>query len=60
MPDFKRGDDAADHVPKPSEAQQKPKGDGPLAARQDAPNYDSQLDDGRAEPVEAMNSANDE
>ncbi len=53
--DQKRGDDAADHAPRPG-------GDPPATpkGKQDAPNYDKREDGGRAVPVEDLDSANDE
>lgn len=57
MSDVKRGDDAADHAPKPT---QTGKPSETESGKQDAPNYNNTVDGGRAEPVEDMNSANDE
>ena len=57
MSDVKRGDDAADHAPKPSDKDSDPKA---TSDKQDAPNYKNAVDGGRAEPVDGMNSANDE
>ena len=57
MSDVKRGDDAADHAPKPSD-KAKPPENG--SDKQDAPNYKNAVDGGRAEPVDGMSSANDE
>jgi hypothetical protein len=59
MTDVKRGDDAEDHAPKPGAPAAKPETAGG-SAKQDAPNYEPRIDGGRAEPVEKMNSANDE
>lgn len=58
MDDQKRGDDAADHAPRPGK-NDKP---GPTATndKQDAPNYARREDGGRAVPTEDINSANDE
>ena len=55
MGDQKRGDDAADHAPRPG-GDPKP----PPSGKQDAPNYDKREDGGRAVPVEDISSANDE
>ena len=60
MTDLKRGDDAADHAPKPPAPKPKVESGGALSEKQDAPNYNVRVDGGRAEPVETMNSANDE
>jgi hypothetical protein len=57
MSDVKRGDDAADHAPKPSDKDSDPKA---TSDKQDAPNYKDAVDGGRAEPVDGMSSANDE
>ena len=56
MADQHRGDDAADHAPKPNAPRDVP----PVPDKQDAPNYKTKVDGGRAEPVETLNSANDE
>jgi hypothetical protein len=56
MSDVKRGDDAADHAPKPDSSDAKP----PASSdKQDAPNHEDRVDGGRAEPVETINAAND-
>jgi hypothetical protein len=55
MDDQKRGDDAADHAPRPGGEPQKPK-----SGMQDAANYDERDDGGRAIPDEDLSSANDE
>ncbi|WP_158807141.1 hypothetical protein [Beijerinckia sp. L45] len=57
MNDVKRGDDAADHAPKPDD---KRTPTDKSSEKQDAPNYKTAVDGGRAEPVDGMNSANDE
>ena len=58
MPDQIRGPDASDHAPKPDDAKAKKPATG--SREQDAPNYDQKVDQGLAESVEVMNSANDE
>ena len=55
MDDQKRGDDAADHAPRPGGKAPKP-----AKGKQDAPNYDAREDGGRDVPVEDVSSANDE
>ena len=55
MDEKKRGDDAQDHAPAPSE-----RAPSPAGGQQDAPNYDERTDGGRAIKVEDMSSANDE
>ena len=55
MDDQKRGDDAADHAPRPG-GDPKPTEKG----KQDAPNYDKREDGGRGLDVGDVNSANDE
>ncbi len=52
-----RGDDAADHAASAANPT-RPRPEAPKP--QDAPNYDRAIDGGRAEPVENLNSANDE
>lgn len=59
MPDVVRGPDAADHAPKPDTAKEKLP-DSMKSRQQDAPNYDERVDQGLAEPVEKLDSANDE
>ena len=59
MSDQIRGPDAADKAPKPAASKER----APASTKskdQDAPNYDQRVDQGLAEPVEVMNSANDE
>lgn len=56
MDDIKRGDDAADHAPRPAK-DEKP---APPSGKQDAPNYAEREDGGRALPAEEISSANDE
>ena len=56
----KRGDDAADHAPKPNTGGAPGAEAGTAADKQDAANYDELKDGGRAVPTENMNSANDE
>ncbi len=57
MTGTKRGDDAADHAPRPVE----PKTEGrPESREQEAPNYDVTEKGGRSIKVEDVNSANDE
>ncbi len=58
MTDLTRGPDAADQAPKPKTSG-KP-ADAEKSGKQDAPNYDDRIDRGLAEPVEKLNSANDE
>ena len=58
MSDVKRGDDAADHAPKP--ASKSSTHEVASSDKQDAANYKDRVDGGRAEPVEKMNSGNDE
>ena len=55
MDDKTRGDDAADHAPRPGGNPPKPD-----KGKQDAPNYDEREDGGRAIPEEDLSSANDE
>ena len=58
MGDQKRGDDAADHAPRPvRNGAEKPE---PASDKQDSPNYADREDGGRAVPTESINSANDE
>ena len=57
MNGIERGDDAADHAPRPT--QPKPE-DAPRSRDQDAPNYDVTDKGGRSIKVEDMDSANDE
>ncbi len=57
MPDQNRGDDAADHAPKPNQSSETPKTG---ADKQDAANYADRIDKGAAEPAGKINSANDE
>ena len=59
MSDQIRGADAGDHVPKPDPSKEK-KPESMKSRQQDAPNYDERVDKGLAEPVEKLNSANDE
>ena len=59
MPDVTRGPDAADHVPKPDASKEKLP-DSMKSRQQEAPNYDERVDRGLAEPVEKLDSANDE
>jgi len=60
MDDQKRGDDAADHAPRPGGKPGKhPPGTSP-SGKQDAPNYDERADGDRAVPTEDLSSANDE
>ena len=57
MNKINRGDDAADHAPRPVE----PKvGDKPEGREQEAPNYDVTEKGGQSIKVEDVNSANDE
>ena len=57
MNTIERGDDAADHAPRPTE----PKGEKtPESREQEAPNYDVTEKGGRSIKVEDVNSANDE
>ncbi len=57
MIENKRGDDAADHAPRPV----KPDTEGrPKSPEQEAPNYDVTQKGGRSIEVEDVNSANDE
>ena len=58
MSDQIRGPDAADHAPKPDAPKQK-KPESMKSRQQDAPNYDERVDEGLAEPVEKLDSAND-
>ena len=57
MIENKRGDDAADHAPRPvkPDAEHRPEG-----RDQEAPNYDVTRKGGRSIEVEDVNSANDE
>ena len=55
MDDQKRGDDAADHAPRPGGEAKKPE-----TGKQDAPNYDEREDGGRDMPLGDISSANDE
>ena len=58
MPDQKRGDDAADHAPRPKEGID---GKTPqVPEKQDGPNYNKITDGGRAMKDEDLSSANDE
>ncbi len=59
MGDQKRGDDAADHAPRPDH-EERAKPPGPGGQPQDAPNYDKTTDGGRALDEEDVSSANDE
>ena len=59
MPDVVRGPDAADHAPKPETTKAVVPG-STNSRKQDAPNYDERVDHGLAEPVEKLDSANDE
>lgn len=59
MSDQVRGPDAADKAPKPK-APEKAPNPATASRAQDAPNYDRRVDQDLAEPVEVMNSANDE
>lgn len=56
MDDQKRGDDAADHAPKPQQSNTEPS----PKQKQDAPNYNDKTDKGQAIEVEDVSSANDE
>lgn len=58
MSDKIRGRDAEDAAPQSSADPSKP--DKRPAPKQDGPNYEGRVDGGRAEPVEKLNSANDE
>lgn len=53
--DTKRGDDAADHAPQPTQRKSVTPGD-----KQDAKNYEERAGDDGAIEVEDMSSANDE
>ena len=57
MSETKRGDDAADHAPRPVEPR---KEDRPESREQEAPNYDVTEKGGSSIRVEDVNSANDE
>ena len=57
MTDVKRGDDAADHAPKPKQSDAEPPASPPN--KQGAPNGKDRVDGGRAEPVENVTAAND-
>lgn len=58
MAEQKRGDDAADHAPKHDPAKSKDRTSE--GRKQEAPNYDKRVDDGRAVATEDVSSANDE
>ena len=57
MNKINRGDDAADHAPRPVEPG---KEERPESLDQEAPNYDVTDKGGRSIKVEDVNSANDE
>ena len=57
MNTIKRGDDAADHAPRPTEPKVEER---PESREQEAPNYDVTEKGGRSIKVEDVNSANDE
>lgn len=57
MDDQKRGDDAADHAPRPDD---EPASKKQPSGLQDAPNYEDRTDGDRAIKREDVSSANDE
>ena len=57
MSKINRGDDAADHAPRPAERKTREKPEG---REQEAPNYDVTEKGGQSIKVEDVNSANDE
>ena len=57
MSKINRGDDAADHAPRPVERKTE---DKPESREQEAPNYDVADKGGASIKVEDVNSANDE